>query len=292
MAVIPPPSVDALPPTPSSTAPTTFAALADAFFVALAPFRTQLIALVANAFSNATDAASSASSAVAAQSAAGASATNAATSAAQAASATNTPAFVSGQMYAQYAAALGLDFRVYRRRAAGASTVDPSADPTNWASPLPPVAPYIHVRETQPSGTASSIGTVGADTFFARLFNGSIGGVTIPGAGISGNGISLPAGMYEFEGEACFVAQGSGTPPTSKLALYNFTDAADIVIGLNTTAAVGANTNVSVRGRFTLTATKVIGLRQFFKASSGGGGLPMSNGQVEVYSSLKIEMIG
>ncbi len=50
-----PPSVDTLPAAPSTTSPSTFDALSDAFVAALATLRTQLIALATNGYNNAVD---------------------------------------------------------------------------------------------------------------------------------------------------------------------------------------------------------------------------------------------
>lgn len=51
-----PTPVDALPAAPSTSAPSTFAALADAFVAALATFRTQINAIATNVYDNAVDA--------------------------------------------------------------------------------------------------------------------------------------------------------------------------------------------------------------------------------------------
>lgn len=47
-----PPTVDVLPATPSTSSPSTFEALMDAFLASLSPFRVQVVALVANAYAN------------------------------------------------------------------------------------------------------------------------------------------------------------------------------------------------------------------------------------------------
>ena len=114
-----PPTVDALPAAPSTSAPSTFAALADAFIAALATFRTQLIALAGNMYDNAVDAYNNASTA-----SAGAQAAVAASGA---------TIWVSGTTYAigdgRFSPA---NYQSYRRITAGAGTTDPSLDPANW----------------------------------------------------------------------------------------------------------------------------------------------------------------
>lgn len=74
MAQTPPTNVDALPAAPSTTVPSTFATLADAFVAALATFRTQINNIATNVYNNAVDAynnavaaAASAASALASQ---------------------------------------------------------------------------------------------------------------------------------------------------------------------------------------------------------------------------------
>lgn len=80
-----PPLVDALPAAPSTSNPSTFNALADAFIAALALFRSQINAIATNIYNNAVDAYNNAVSAASDRAAADASATAAAASATAAA---------------------------------------------------------------------------------------------------------------------------------------------------------------------------------------------------------------
>ena len=123
MAVTPPPAVDVLPTAPSTSSPTTFAALADAFIAALATLRTQLIALAGNVFGNAVDASSSASSASA----------NAAAAAASATATTSTaPLWASGAYTLGAIVRSPINFVTYCCKVAGAGLTDPSIDTVNW----------------------------------------------------------------------------------------------------------------------------------------------------------------
>lgn len=134
-----PPTVDPLPAAPSTAAPSTFSALADAFLAALLVFRDQLVALGLNVFGNAVDAYNSAVSALASMTAAAISETNAANTAsaiaAAAAAIAGAAMWVSGTTYAVgWCVYSPIDFRTYRRRTAGAGTTDPSQDSTNWTA--------------------------------------------------------------------------------------------------------------------------------------------------------------
>jgi len=133
MAQTNPTPIDALPTAPSTSSPSTFAALADAFVAALATLRSQINTIATQTYNNAVDAYNNA---VASSSSASSSAVSAAASAASALSASQTAtAWVSGTTYA-----IGdtrwspVNFLTYRRKTAGAGTTDPSLDSTNWAS--------------------------------------------------------------------------------------------------------------------------------------------------------------
>lgn len=133
MAQTTPPTVDPLPPTPSTSSPTTFATLMDALLVKLDPYRTQLVALALNVYNNALDAFNSAAAAFSSATDAASSATAAASAAATA----NVTKWISGTSYAAGACVWSLVNGVtYRRITAGAGTTDPSADPTNWLPPI------------------------------------------------------------------------------------------------------------------------------------------------------------
>lgn len=113
-----PPTVTALPAAPSTSNPSTFASLADAFIAALSTFGTQLSALATNVYNNAVDAYNNAVSAAA--------------SAASAVSASGVTMWVSGTFADGDARWSPTSYLTYRKKGAGAGTTDPAADPANW----------------------------------------------------------------------------------------------------------------------------------------------------------------
>ena len=124
MAVTPPPTVGALPAAPDPNDRTTFNIRAYPWAAAQATFNTQVVALAANVFGNATDAATSAGTA-----------STQATIAVGAANASGAVAWVSGTSYAIGDARYSpLSFATYRRRTVGAGAIDPSLDAANWAA--------------------------------------------------------------------------------------------------------------------------------------------------------------
>lgn len=133
MAQTNPTPIDALPTAPSTSSPSTFAALADAFVAALATFRTQINTIATQTYNNAVDAYNNA---VASASSASASQASATASAASAVSASQTAtSWVSGTTYSVGDTRWSpITFLTYRRKTAGAGTTDPSLDSTNWAS--------------------------------------------------------------------------------------------------------------------------------------------------------------
>ena len=121
-----PTPIDALPTAPSTSSPSTFAALADAFVAALSTLRSQINTIATQTYNNAVDAYNNAVSATD-------SAAEAAAAAASAVAAAGATAWVSGATYAQGAVVWSLiDFLPYRRAIAGSGTTDPSADSVNW----------------------------------------------------------------------------------------------------------------------------------------------------------------
>lgn len=114
-----PTAVDALPTAPSTTAPSTFATLADAFVAALATFRTQINNIATNVYNNAVDCYNNAVAAAASANAAAAS--------------TNVIKWISGTSYTEGNGVWSpITYQSYRRKVTGAGTTDPSADTTNW----------------------------------------------------------------------------------------------------------------------------------------------------------------
>jgi hypothetical protein len=146
------------------------------------------------------------------------------------------------------------------------------------------LAPYLHVREEQTSGTNGGTGSTGFNT---RTLNTVVGSNTISGASLASNIVTLPAGTYDFEALA-----PTATTQITKLSLYNNTDSVDILVGesLSSGASGSASFSTHCAGRFTLASSKGVKLRHWLGTSGGTYdlGSPTGNGQVEVYASLKL----
>jgi len=146
MAVIPPPTVTALPTPPSTASPSNFDTRGDAFLGALPTFQTETDAVAANVYANAIDAAASAGDATDQATAASGSAAAASASAAAATTIMGAAVWVSGTTYALGAAVKSpANGRIYfKTTATAAGTTDPSANPTDWkAVDLSPVVVVV-----------------------------------------------------------------------------------------------------------------------------------------------------
>lgn len=254
---------------------------------------TQLAAMIANAFANATDAFNSA---VAAASSAAASLTSANNSAASATAATvtaNAVPWVSGTTYQQNANVISqINFGTYRRKtAAGSGTTDPSNDPTNYEKLSLGALPAMKVSQRLATGTSG--GTIPGFTgpgsaTVTRVFN-TTDYNDIPGASLSGNTAILPAGTYEIEATAPY------DNATRQMAYwYNVTDSSAALTGGSSNTQGSYQRDGKVHGRFTITAQKTFELRQFLLTNSGLGSGPSLGGAtslagfVETYAQLTI----
>ena len=293
MAQTTPPTVDTLPASPSTSSPSTFAALADAFIAALAVFRTQLIALATNCYNNALDAFTSASNAAA-------SAVTATTQATAAVSGVNAIAWVSGTTYAvgnvRYSP---VDFRSYRRITAGAGTTDPSLDTTNWLLLSQRGSSVLHVREERASGTNGSAGTA-ATLGYRRVLN-TVKTNTITGASLASNQIVLPAGTYNVSIRAPLQPVDGTVGDTfviMRLFLRNITDSTYALLGDSCAISdLGAmnysQVNSELVGQFTITATKTFEIWHYVTASSiATWGWNSGSGQLEVYTEAFFDKVG
>ena len=144
-----PPLIDALPTAPSTSAPTTFAALADAFVAALATFRTQINTLADNVYANALDAYSSALASLNSASNSAASAVQSAASATAAAGAGNAAAWNVGTAYTLGQCVYSpSNFQTYRCKSGITGGSDPSLNSTNWAIlGSPPVGAVMYLAQ-------------------------------------------------------------------------------------------------------------------------------------------------
>lgn len=144
---------------------------------------------------------------------------------------------------------------------------------------------YLHVRDEKASGTNG--GTPTGAAWNDRTLNTVVGN-TIRGASLASNQVTLPPGIYEFTARAA----AYGGVGAVNLALYNVTDSINILTGDS-----GGGTTPQVfslcDGRFTLTAPKVVKLRQWFASSvaNGLGSAGSIAGAAEVYASLIIRKV-
>lgn len=145
----------------------------------------------------------------------------------------------------------------------------------------------LHVQDRKTLGTSG--GTFTAGSYVARALN-SVRTNSIPGATLTSNQITLPAGTYEIEAECPAYAVNR-----HKALLYNVTDAAVQVLGTAAFAyATGfANNHSLVRGRFTIAGIKVFEIRHSCEATQVtlGFGVQSSMTYEEIYTDVRIRKI-
>ena len=207
----------------------------------------------------------------------------------------------------QACATLGADWSVYiRNSGTGVITLDPNGSETidgaatftlnpgssvvlqcngstiHKAGLYQYVSQYLHVRDEKASGTDAGTSSPGVNV---RTLNTVVNN-TISGASLSSNIVTLPAGAYEL------VASAPAYSSTAyhKLALYNHSDSADILVGQQMRAINAGSTMATLKGRFILSAAKDVKLNHYFSAglASTGLGMAASTGQAELYSELQI----
>lgn len=144
----------------------------------------------------------------------------------------------------------------------------------------------LHVRDEKAANTAGGTFTSGA--WQTRTLNtGKVN--EIDGASLATNQITLPAGTYEVEAWA--IGNNCGS---HKLRLYNTTDGADLVIGMSMAHGATTNNAALLKGRFTLTGTKVIELQHrcaSTQATTGFGMASNLDSKVEVYADVFIKEV-
>jgi hypothetical protein len=156
------------------------------------------------------------------------------------------------------------------------------------------VPTYAHFIAQHTSGSGSGE-TLGGNAWTTRGLNAT-GSNNIAGASLNtGTGvITLPAGTYLATVMACSQATGNVTSYTHKLRLYDDTDSAYLVTGLNNAYAgssIPAVVMATGQGVFTLAGTKSVSLDSF--PSTGCTGGPSTNsGANEVYADVLITKIG
>ncbi|MFC5551753.1 hypothetical protein [Massilia aerilata] len=140
------------------------------------------------------------------------------------------------------------------------------------------IAPTIYVREEYASGANAPAYTNGQ----IRALN-TVAINTIPGASLSGGVLTLPAGTYDFDGNAWSGASNH------RVYVRNITDSTPIAVG--TTESI--NGRSSVRGfRLTwATGNKQFSLVQACVGTGSSGGIALNNGQNELYSELAFRKV-
>jgi hypothetical protein len=143
---------------------------------------------------------------------------------------------------------------------------------------------YMLVQHQTAQGVTGGNSSAGIQT---RPLNTVVAN-TITGASLASNQVTLPAGTYRVQCVAAAFHVNS-----CKIAIYNVTDAAYIQQGMSvngeSTLTDLMTSEISLQGRFTLSGTKVIEMRQYTEvAATNGLGSPVNSMGVEVYASLEI----
>lgn len=146
--------------------------------------------------------------------------------------------------------------------------------------------PTLYVRDEKPAGTMG--GVVTNSLWNTRTLNTTKVN-TIPGASLTADQVTIPAGTYDIDGSAPgFSAYGH------KVRLFNVTDGVVVDVGTSehTSNQVGNRTFLKTR-RLVLAAPKVFELQHRFGTTNTVNGLgPAANvGEVEVYSELEFRKI-
>ena len=147
-------------------------------------------------------------------------------------------------------------------------------------------AQLLHVREEQTQGTNTSQATIPASTWTTVTFNTSKTN-EISGASLASNQVTLPSGTYWFEA-SWFT--GTTFDQRGHLRLMNITDNSAIIYGQNVQADNYGMCFLPIRGRFTLSGSKVIELQVAQNAgtlTSPVTGAPTGLG-TEVYADMCI----
>jgi hypothetical protein len=160
---------------------------------------------------------------------------------------------------------------------------------------------FAHYREQQSSGVSSNLTTSNSWTLVplnTEVFDNI-------GLTLASNAIALPSGTYHVK--ATVPLNMSSSPRLAKARIYNITDGASLIVGpairgqqttvsslssggqtISNTVTNEDTVSVSLEGRFTLGASKTVGLQVITSASTAKFPPFTASGVEEVYSELYI----
>ncbi|MDP7142700.1 MAG: hypothetical protein QGH69_05240 [Alphaproteobacteria bacterium] len=147
----------------------------------------------------------------------------------------------------------------------------------------------LHIQDQKPSGTAGGSFTSGA--WRTRDMNVVITN-EIPGASLSSNQVTLPAGEHYLKGRAPAYRAND-----HKIRVQDVDNDTTLLVGTSAfsqSGAVFSQDNSFVSGRFTLVEPTTIELQHICNSSQSGNGFGNegSFGVSEVYAELKIWKVG
>jgi len=146
----------------------------------------------------------------------------------------------------------------------------------------------LHVQDQRSSGTDGGNGSAGANT---RVLNAVVHN-SISGASLGSNRVTLPSGTYDVDCSTPISTGGLNSNTRGKLYLYNVTDGAVQMIGSSGYLEFGSQggiyntTTLHLRGRMTITASKVFEVRCYMGGNNRGFGEAGSAGMNEVYTDI------
>ncbi len=161
-------------------------------------------------------------------------------------------------------------------------------DGTDYRLPRPLDFPNIHVQDQKAGSTDGGTSITGLQT---RILNTVVEN-TLPGASLSSNQITLPAGVYRI-----YASAPMWKVDRHNIRLNNVTDATVEARGSSSYSAATDSTvtHSFINGqKFTLSATKVLELEHYctIGVASAGLGLYSPDGENQVYADVRIEKVG
>ncbi|HEU4708295.1 MAG TPA: hypothetical protein VFS17_03190 [Methylophilaceae bacterium] len=141
---------------------------------------------------------------------------------------------------------------------------------------------YMLVRDEKAQNTSGGANTGG--TTATRTLNTVVAN-TIPGASLSSNQITLPAGTYRVRASA-----PAYNVDRHRVMLYDVSLGNAFALGTTESSSSTVTNRSFVTYRFTLAATKVLELRHFTTTSNAtnGFGIQVNSSGVEVYGEVEI----